>query len=328
MKSAAIHLLTGIDRKGAKFFLRFMGEKDSLIVLLFHSVFENESEISKNLIAPQQATTVEHFEEIIVHFQEYGYHFTSPSEILDGLKPDEKYVLLTFDDGYFNNTRAVPILDKHAVPATFFISTDHVVQQKSFWWDSLHRNSNQSSKQNAGLQAFKNKLKLKKTCEIEKIIIDKIGSDALVPVSDVDRPLSPTELTDFANEQHVHIGNHTSDHAILTNYSLEEVHLQIRECQSALMDLTGETPKVISYPNGNHSPEILAAAAQEGLQLGITGICKKNYTPLVFDGEQEMKLGRMVPYGNISITEQCQSFRSDIGSYGLIKNAFNRLKTL
>lgn len=45
---------------------------------------------------------------------------------------------LTFDDGYSDNYRnARPLLEKYSIPATFFIATGYIDQEKEFWWDEL-----------------------------------------------------------------------------------------------------------------------------------------------------------------------------------------------
>lgn len=47
-------------------------------------------------------------------------------------------VALTFDDGYLNNyTNARPLLEQYEVPATFFITTQNLLEQQPFWWDEL-----------------------------------------------------------------------------------------------------------------------------------------------------------------------------------------------
>ncbi len=47
-------------------------------------------------------------------------------------------LVLTFDDGYADNlTVAVPILERHRAPATFFVSTGPTCRGTQFWWDDL-----------------------------------------------------------------------------------------------------------------------------------------------------------------------------------------------
>lgn len=47
-------------------------------------------------------------------------------------------VALTFDDGYLDNYEtAKPLLEKHGIPATFFITTQSMQTGEPFWWDEL-----------------------------------------------------------------------------------------------------------------------------------------------------------------------------------------------
>ncbi len=47
-------------------------------------------------------------------------------------------VAITFDDGYRDNlTTAKPLLQKHEVPATFFLATGAIASESPFWWDEL-----------------------------------------------------------------------------------------------------------------------------------------------------------------------------------------------
>ena len=61
------------------------------------------------------------------------------AEWLDGraaLRRDT--LVITFDDGYADNlTVAVPILERHRAPATFFVSTGPTCRGTQFWWDDL-----------------------------------------------------------------------------------------------------------------------------------------------------------------------------------------------
>jgi len=47
-------------------------------------------------------------------------------------------VAITFDDGYRDNFEyAFPLLEKHGIPATFFVVSSTVGQNREFWWDEL-----------------------------------------------------------------------------------------------------------------------------------------------------------------------------------------------
>jgi len=57
------------------------------------------------------------------------------------LKKDlRQAIVLTFDDGYIDNYLcAKPLLEKYEMPATFFVSTQHIGKKKEFWWDELEK---------------------------------------------------------------------------------------------------------------------------------------------------------------------------------------------
>jgi peptidoglycan/xylan/chitin deacetylase (PgdA/CDA1 family) len=49
-------------------------------------------------------------------------------------------VVITFDDGYADNLHnARPLLEKYEVPATVFVTTGGIEQDREFWWDELDR---------------------------------------------------------------------------------------------------------------------------------------------------------------------------------------------
>ena len=49
-------------------------------------------------------------------------------------------IAITFDDGYVDNLRiAKPILQKHGLPATVFMTAGTIGREREFWWDELER---------------------------------------------------------------------------------------------------------------------------------------------------------------------------------------------
>ena len=137
--TAIQRIVRSTDTAVARVSLALRPERNALLSFLFHSLFRNDREIALNVVDPLERTTVAQFRQLIGYYVRHGYRFISPADLLRGLDADEKYAMITFDDGYFNNTLALPVLEEFGVPAVFFISTDHVRKNKCFWWDVLYR---------------------------------------------------------------------------------------------------------------------------------------------------------------------------------------------
>jgi peptidoglycan/xylan/chitin deacetylase (PgdA/CDA1 family) len=53
---------------------------------------------------------------------------------------DDPSVAITFDDGYVDNLEnALPVLERHAIPATLFVSTGYIGNSTGYWWDQLQQ---------------------------------------------------------------------------------------------------------------------------------------------------------------------------------------------
>lgn len=316
-------LIQSADRTLFDLYLRLFEERSSLITFLFHEVYSTKEEIELNHKHPHQKLTLEHFRRFVEYYLESGYEFTGIADIPEDLSPAKKYVLITFDDGYFNNNLVLPILREYGIPAVFFISTNHVRHNKCFWWDVLYRERAVRGVDGGSIETEIAMLKSKKSDEIESYIADNFGKDAMTPISDIDRPMTETELRVFATEEYVSIGNHTLDHAILTNYDSDEVNLQVGGARRYLEQVTGEPPDSISYPNGNYSEEIIRTCLANGLRIGITVESRKNHLPL--DQTDDLfRLGRFMVHGNDRIESQCKFFRSDIAIYSRLKKLLGR----
>src|SRR3954465_14684072 len=240
MVEAIQNLVRTADAAVARLYLSMFRERGALLTFLFHSLSRNHAEIDKTLVEPLQRTTVAQLRTLIEYYQQHEYRFISPDALLDGsLDPDGRYVLLTFDDGYFNNLLALPLLEQYAVPALFFISTDHVRQNKCFWWDVMYRERRAAGATRKGVYKEILALKHLRTEQIEIELRRRFGPDAFTPRGDIDRPFSVGELREFARSPLVHLGNPPAGHAILTNYTADEVRGQIHRCQDALREITG-----------------------------------------------------------------------------------------
>jgi len=306
MKRALLHAMDGIDRTFAAVSPGLIPEAPALIIVLFHSLFRTRAEVDQGLVDPQQGVTIAEFRMFIEAFLEAGYSAIGPDELVSNRPESQKHFMITFDDGYFNNHLALATLEEFNVPATFFISSSHVIEQRSFWWDVLYREVRGSG---SARRRAVGRFKLTKAAALEAELISMFGKRALTPQGDVDRPFTSDELRDFARSRLVRLGNHTADHAILTNYSAEEMASQIGQCQRSIEAIGGHRPTVIAYPNGNYSPTVVKASWDAGLRAGLTLRPRKNPLHRETSAEQ-MTLGRFILWGGGSIRNQCAVFRS------------------
>jgi peptidoglycan/xylan/chitin deacetylase (PgdA/CDA1 family) len=50
----------------------------------------------------------------------------------------ERAVAITFDDGYVDNLeQGLPLLERHGLPATFYIATGYTSSREPLWWDEI-----------------------------------------------------------------------------------------------------------------------------------------------------------------------------------------------
>jgi peptidoglycan/xylan/chitin deacetylase (PgdA/CDA1 family) len=106
-------------------------------ILTFHRVIPltQEERIHNHLsleISPEQ------LESTIQFYKKEGYGFVSLDQVYQYLKEgktNKKFVAFTFDDGYKDNfTIAFPILKKHGIPFTIYITTNFPDYKAILWW--------------------------------------------------------------------------------------------------------------------------------------------------------------------------------------------------
>jgi len=278
---------------------RLFSEQGCLVVILLHSVFRDEREIGRELIDPLEHTTVDRLRRFIEYFLDHGYQSVSPGDVLAGLDPHNRWLLLTFDDGYANFLQVLPLLDEYGVSATLFPVTSNIQENRCFWWDVVYRvrcrqglSPAKALQESAKLQALRDE-------EIDRRLLEEFGERAFSPCGDVDRPLKPDELRALAQNPRVSIGNHTADHANLLNYPIEDVRRQVAGAQASLSEMTGKTPIAVSYPFGCVSDEVMETCRELGLKVGITTVSRFNRVPEDLAQGRLLGLGRFNPsFGN------------------------------
>ena len=307
-----IEFLRSMDRFLCRSYVRLAPERASLIVVGLHSLLRDQAQSEQQTIDPRMGFTVDQLRCLIEYFIGCGYTFISPNDIEQGLDVHRKYLLLTFDDGYYNNCLALPVLRQYQIPATFFISTDYVLHNRSFWWDVVYREMSKQRKTLQDIDRLCRQLKRLPVKEIDRFIRKEFGSSAFEPIGDTDRPFLFDELIEFSRSPWVSIGNHTVHHAILSVCSPQQIKREIQGAQEVLSNLTGITPKMIAYPNGNTSTEIINECRTLGLTFGITDKGCKNHLPLDGRSIRSLQLDRFVLTQYQSEPRHFETLRSDI----------------
>ncbi len=302
--------------------LRVFKDKPKLIVLYFHKIFADKKELNQT-VDIQQGTTVEDFENCIKYFHNCGYKFISPDDLLSPIDAKGKYILLTFDDGYANNALVLPILEQLMVPALFFIAVNHVLENKSYWWDVIFhlKDKGFSNKQISDIKAF---CKTKSPKEIDQFFTNELKIKDFSPIHYSEKPFNKEELSRFSKSPFVFIGNHTMDHAILTACTEEEVFYQINNAQEELKKILNYYPKHISYPNGNYSEKVVEIAHKCGLEVGYSCIRGKNLIKKFnsFKGNYYVKRF-IIPKLTNNYGNQLRVFRATFSIYNTLINFFS-----
>jgi len=312
--------LRGIDVALANATLRRRREGPVLLAFLGHSLFEHAGERPAAQLNDDPLLTVDDLRRFIDYFLHHGYRFVRPQEIHAGLDPRGHYVLLSFDDGYANNLRAVPVLTSFGVPATFCISTNYVATGRAFWWDVLQRERQRRGADAASIRRETLGLKRRPYRQIEAYVRHAFGTAALAPEGDADRPLTPAELRTLAAEPLVTLANHTSDHAILSVCSDGDARAQIDAGRDYLAALTGTAPDVLAYPNGAVDARVIRLAQAAGVRLGLAVEPRKNRLPLAAGAA--MHIARYFLSGGPRMLERCQQARSAIQLRNTLYRAF------
>ena len=103
------------------------------MILMYHHVAPPEAVPSRQ--APDEGWEIRHspegFKRQLLEVRRLGYHFVSLANIVEGIHKDgvedPRAVAITFDDGWVDNYQhALPVLKAMSIPATFFVTTNHV----------------------------------------------------------------------------------------------------------------------------------------------------------------------------------------------------------
>ncbi|MBS0433176.1 MAG: polysaccharide deacetylase family protein [Proteobacteria bacterium] len=182
-------------------------------------------------------------------------------------------VSLTFDDGVRNHFNVVwPLLQRHGMPATFFVCSD-LIESDAWMWRSelrqrlalldedertlLARNACCDARGVDQIMEWTKTLSMPDRRAFQNDVAEHTGQFA--PSSDqieLHAPMTWAQLRQM-DERLVTIGSHTRTHPVLTTLSDGELHDEILGSQRVLEQNLGRRVDLFSYPNGANNPAIV-----------------------------------------------------------------------
>ena len=218
---------------------------------------------------------------------------------------------VTFDDGYADDQAvALPILERHGIPATIFLVGHAPGRRREFWWDALQRailesgalpatldfpfGRGQRHWDTAGLQtpdapgwspdledprtprqrlfiALWEAIVVLAADEQDAAVDHLLGWAGMPLAAPPERlPAPPEAFAALAGHPLVTIGSHTLDHLSLPDLSDAGQHRQIVEGHHEVERLMGKKIDRFSYPFGRHDARARALVAGLGVRIACT----------------------------------------------------------
>ena len=252
------------------------------VILRYHSV-STEADGTHLCLDPGLAVAPDRFDRQCAYLKRH-YNVISLDQMLDHLNEGSpmpsKAVALTFDDGYLDNfTQAFPILEKHGLNATFYVTTN-CIDNEEILWTGLLRFAIFTTEvpvlQIKKPMAFS--LPLRDAVQRKEAFTRLIVTMKNVPTS---QRLELLEAVRIGTETHdttalnnimmswdqvrtMHkagmiFGAHTLTHPNLPNATPEEAKREIEGSGSVLAEKLGQSIRHFSYPNGRGSAHLTEA---------------------------------------------------------------------
>lgn len=199
-------------------------------------------------------------------------------------------ICVTFDDGYRDNlTNALPIMERHGVPSTVFVSTGSLDGGR-MWNDTVTEGIRRWPEKLIDLTAFGLGTHSVASINEKRFAANAInsavkyfGADAkaeMVAFFEARFPELPDDLMLSSDEvrelrrRGVEIGAHTVSHPILAEISSELALEEVQRSKSELESLIDESVRLFAYPNGkahvDYKAENVAHCRNAGFEYAVS----------------------------------------------------------
>jgi peptidoglycan/xylan/chitin deacetylase (PgdA/CDA1 family) len=279
---------------------------DRLVILRYHSVCDDNDQpvyVSRSISVPVTA-----FDRQMRYLSQH-YSCLSLSNAVEcltnGHSLPPRSVVITFDDGYQDNYRyALPVLVKYRVPATIYLVSSTLTEQRILWTSRLrqalaHSHSPElrvpglsearfslrdDTARAASIRALTNILN-RTSSDLRHRWIERIAAQVGAPAAPHvgDWFLTPREIEEMKREN-IEFGAHSVTHPNLPGIPAEEARSEIRSSRCELQRVVGTEMLHFSYPNsGSLHPHFCEAVVRFVVDAGFksavtshTGMCRRS----------------------------------------------------
>jgi peptidoglycan/xylan/chitin deacetylase (PgdA/CDA1 family) len=217
-----------------------------------------------------------HLEKMVSFLKQRRYRFVGLDQARDilrgGVQRHRPFVVFTFDDGYRDNyTHAYPLLRRHGVPFTVYVTTAFPERQARLWWYALEhwlmenqRVSFEHNRRHYRFQTGSRRQKWRAFVEIGNLMnglewTDSPGAHSLAGRIALylgrldldDLCLSWNELREMARDPLVTIGAHTTNHPKLASLEGSIAKQEMLDSKALLEKKLDKQIKNFAYPFGS-----------------------------------------------------------------------------
>lgn len=275
------HLFPLALRAGAGVLLRRMSGK-RLLNVMYHGVVHDDS----TWFSPRHLTARK-FEEQLIYLKK-SFRIVPLAEAFRmrelGIRPTRHTITLSFDDGYLNNLDvALPIIEKHRVPVTFFLvgACAESEGDRLLWPDLIAALSHSGINRVSVLGGeYRDQVETTRGTWLIEDLKNAMPSDRDAALKDLEerhrlrevlehidplvwKLMGPDQVRSMASSPWVELGSHGHAHYNLGSVPLETAVRDLSRSKTALEQLTGSPLESLAFPDGSYSEAVKDAA--EGL---------------------------------------------------------------
>ena len=273
------------------------------VILLYHRIVDGNSNYLN------KGASVHHplkdFEREIKYFKRH-FSILSMDEVVNHLKLGKGFkrpsIAITFDDGYLDNyTLAYPVLKKHGVPATIYLTTGLVGTPDGIWTEQIgvafletkkdHFNfpallggrtiaiKTKEEKEQANKEVSET-LKLipdNKRRELIQKLFEKLGVGARFRHFGERMMLNWDEVQEMRKDG-ITIGSHSHTHPILSQMPVEKAKDEILNSKKVVEENVDVRVKHFSFPNGREE-DFSDELRDYCREIGFESVCSVVYGP-------------------------------------------------